>query len=116
MDSGWMRRARELLRQRRVAAIVVVTLLTLGLVGVVLTVTTSVGCSLVKSLVEAIQKQVGDLGLIVDKNLESEQIVELSVYITTLVMNFFSRRRFERRKKAREEKKPPATALVHELS
>src|SRR5256885_15967394 len=51
MDSGWMRRVRELLRQRRVAAIVVVTLLTLGLVGVVLTVTTSVGCSLVKSLV-----------------------------------------------------------------
>src|SRR5437667_12390914 len=51
MNSGWMRRARDLLRQRRVAAIVVVTLLTLGLVGVVLTVTTSVGCSLVKSLV-----------------------------------------------------------------
>jgi len=51
MDRGWMRRVRELLRQRRVAAIVVVTLLTLGLVGVVLTVTTSVGCSLVKSLV-----------------------------------------------------------------
>lgn len=65
---------------------------------------TGVRRSLVKSLVEAVEKKVGELGLVVDKNNESEQIVELSVYVTTLVMNFFSRRRFERRKRPREEK------------
>src|SRR5262249_55245367 len=66
---------------------------------------TGVRRSLVKSLVEAIEKQVGDLGLFVDRNRESEQIVELSVYITTLVMNFFSRRRFERQKAEGREQK-----------
>jgi hypothetical protein len=71
---------------------------------------TGVRRSLVKSLVEAIEKQVGELGLFVDKNRESEQIVEISVYITTLVMNFFSRRRFERRKQTREEKKDAASS------
>lgn len=54
--------------------------------------------SLVKTLVEAIEKQVDQLGLVVDAQSEDEQIIELSVYITTLVMNFFSRRRFEKRK------------------
>jgi hypothetical protein len=41
---------------------------------------------------------VEELGLVVDKTRESEQIVELTVYITTLMMNFFSARRFPRRK------------------
>jgi len=58
--------------------------------------------SLVKSLVEAIETKVGELALVVDKSRENEQIIELSVYITTLVMNFFSRRRFERRKQPKE--------------
>jgi hypothetical protein len=64
---------------------------------------TGVRRTLVKSLVEAIETKVGELGLLVDKNREDEQIIELTVYITTLVMNFFSRRRFERRKKPREQ-------------
>jgi hypothetical protein len=62
---------------------------------------TGVRRTLVKSLVEAIEKKVGELTLVVDNNRENEQIVELTVYVTTLVMNFFSRRRFERRKKPR---------------
>ena len=43
-----------------------------------------------------------ELALVVDKTREEEQIVELTVYVTTLVMNFFARRRFERRKKQPE--------------
>jgi putative zinc-binding metallo-peptidase len=54
--------------------------------------------TLVKSLAEAIQKKVEELGLVVDKTRESEQAIELTVYIATLAMNFFSRRRFERKK------------------
>src|SRR6266850_1521656 len=50
MDRGWMRKVRDLLRQRRVMAITLVTLLTLGIVGVVVATTTSVGCSLTRSL------------------------------------------------------------------
>jgi hypothetical protein len=45
-----MRKVRDLLRQRRVISIALVTLLTLGLVGVVVAATTSVGCSFTKSL------------------------------------------------------------------
>jgi hypothetical protein len=45
-----MRNVVQLLRQRRVIAIALVTLVTLGLVGVVVAATTSVGCSLAKSL------------------------------------------------------------------
>src|SRR5256885_3832293 len=51
MDRGWMDTVRRLVRQRRVVAGAVVTLITLGLVGVVVVATTSAGCSLVKSLV-----------------------------------------------------------------
>ena len=50
MNSGWWRKVGDLLHQRRFIAVVVVTLLTLGLVGVVVAATTSVGCSLTKSL------------------------------------------------------------------
>jgi hypothetical protein len=49
--------------------------------------------SLVKTLVEAIVRKVDELGLVVDKTRESEQIVELTVYITTLMTNFFATRR-----------------------
>ncbi len=55
--------------------------------------------SLVKTLVEAIAKKVEELGLVVDQNRESEQVIELTVYIATLAMNFFSRRRFEQTKR-----------------
>src|SRR6267378_4057320 len=45
-----MRKVRDLLRQRRLIAIALVTLVTLGLIGVVVATTTSVGCSFTKSL------------------------------------------------------------------
>ncbi len=54
--------------------------------------------SIVKTLVEAIERKVDELSLVVDKNRESEQIVELTVYITTLMMNFFAARRIPERK------------------
>ncbi len=58
---------------------------------------TGVRRSLVKTLLEAIAKKTEELGLVVDKPREREQVVELTVYTTTLAMNFFSRRRFERK-------------------
>ena len=53
--------------------------------------------SLIKTLVEAIERKVDELNLFVDKTRESEQIVELTVYITTLMMNFFAARQFPRK-------------------
>ncbi len=53
--------------------------------------------SLVKTLVEAIARKADELGLVVDKTREREQIVELTVYMTTLAMNFFSAGRFPRK-------------------
>ncbi|HVS30609.1 MAG TPA: putative zinc-binding metallopeptidase [Thermoanaerobaculia bacterium] len=58
---------------------------------------TGVRRPLVKALVEAIATKVDELGLVVDKSREGEQIVEIVVYTTTLASNFFSRRRFPRR-------------------
>jgi hypothetical protein len=58
---------------------------------------TGVRRSLVKTLVEAVARKVDELGLVVDKTREREQVVELTVYITTLTMNFFSARRFPRK-------------------
>jgi hypothetical protein len=51
----------------------------------------------VKTLVEAIGKKVDELGLVADSSNEQEQIVELTVYITTLAMNFFTARRLRRK-------------------
>jgi hypothetical protein len=59
---------------------------------------TGVRRSLIKTLLEAIANKVEELGLVVDKARESEQMIELTVYATTLTMNFFWRRRFERKK------------------
>jgi len=58
---------------------------------------TGVRRSLVKTLVEAIGKKVDELGLVADSSNEREQVVELTVYITTLAMNFFTVRRLRRR-------------------
>ncbi|HKB78333.1 MAG TPA: hypothetical protein VKH35_01330, partial [Thermoanaerobaculia bacterium] len=58
---------------------------------------TGVRRSLVKTLMEAIAGKVVEMNLAVDKAREGEQIVELTVYVTTLAMNFFSARRFERK-------------------
>lgn len=67
MDRGWMRNLGELVRQRRVIAITLVTLVTLSLVGVVVVATTSVGCSLANSFAvksaKCVQVPVANLGL-----------------------------------------------------
>jgi len=54
---------------------------------------TGVRRSLVKALVEAIIHKVDELNLCVDTKHEDEEIVELSVYVTTLATNYFSPRR-----------------------
>ncbi|MEO8217818.1 MAG: putative zinc-binding metallopeptidase [Acidobacteriota bacterium] len=58
---------------------------------------TGVRRSLVKTLVEAIARRVAELALVVERKIEREQVVELTVYVTTLAMNFFSAGRFERK-------------------
>ncbi len=56
--------------------------------------------SLVKTLVEAIARKADELQLVVDKTRESEQMVELTAYMTTLAMNFFSASRFPRKRQS----------------
>ncbi len=55
---------------------------------------------LVKTLVESIAGHADDLGLVVDTSREAEHIVEITVYITTLAMNFFVSRRRPHTKRA----------------
>jgi hypothetical protein len=61
---------------------------------------TGVRRSLVKTLVESVATKADELNLVVDRNRESEHIVELTTYITTLSMNFFVGRRRPKRKMA----------------
>jgi hypothetical protein len=58
---------------------------------------TGVRRPLVKSLVEAIGRKVDELNLVVDPKREREQIVELTVYTTTLAMTFFTSRRMPKK-------------------
>ena len=46
---------------------------------------------LVRKLVESIEKRSAELGLLTDKRKESEQLSELTVFATTLVMNHLAR-------------------------
>ena len=59
---------------------------------------TGVRRPLVKTLVEAIGRKVDELGLVIDPKREREQIVELTVYTTTLAMSFFTVRRMPKKK------------------
>ena len=59
---------------------------------------TGVRRPMVKTLVEAVGRKVDELGLVVDSNREREQIVELTAYITTLAMTFFTSRRMPKKK------------------
>ncbi len=59
---------------------------------------TGVRRPLVKTLVEAIAKKADELELWSEKSRENEQIVEITVYVTTLAMNFFASRRFPRKR------------------
>ena len=49
---------------------------------------------IVKRLVEAICKRVGDLGLLVDVRRESDYLTEFTVYTTALSMNYLVRGKF----------------------
>ncbi|HSP16636.1 MAG TPA: putative zinc-binding metallopeptidase [Thermoanaerobaculia bacterium] len=63
---------------------------------------TGVRRPLIKSLVEAIARKVDELNLVVDPKREREQVVELTVYTTTLAMTFFTSRRMPKKKGAGE--------------
>ena len=56
--------------------------------------------SVVKTLVESIAAKADALELVADSDCEAEQIVELTVYITTLAMNFFVGRKIRHNKGA----------------
>ncbi len=60
---------------------------------------TGVRRPLVKSLVETIARKLDELNLVIDPRREREQIVELTVYITTLAMTFFTARRMPKQRK-----------------
>jgi hypothetical protein len=49
---------------------------------------------LIKQLVEAIEKRIGELGLVADRSRESEHLAEVTVYATTLAMNYLTRGKF----------------------
>jgi len=49
---------------------------------------------LVKQLMEAIEKRIGDLGLRADPSRESEHLAELTAYATALAMNYMMRGKF----------------------
>ena len=46
---------------------------------------------LVRKLMESIEKRSGELGLLIDRKKEAEQLSELTVFVTTLVMNHLAR-------------------------
>jgi hypothetical protein len=49
---------------------------------------------LVKTLVETIEKRVGELKLLADLKLEERHLIEITVYATALAMNYVSRGKF----------------------
>ena len=49
---------------------------------------------LIKQLVEVIEKRIGELGLVADRSRESEHLAEVTVYATTLAMNYLTRGKF----------------------
>jgi hypothetical protein len=55
---------------------------------------TGVQRPLIKQLVEAIEKRIGELGLRADTRREAEHLAELTVYATTLATNYMTRGKF----------------------
>lgn len=49
---------------------------------------------LIKQLVEAIEKRIGELGLVADQTRESEHLTEITVYATALATNYLTRGKF----------------------
>jgi hypothetical protein len=55
---------------------------------------TGVRRPLVRTLIQAIERRVGELGLLAAKDREAAYIVEITAYTTTLAMNYLTRGRF----------------------
>jgi len=49
---------------------------------------------LIKKLIEVIEKRIEDLGLFTDSERESEHLIQITVYVTALAMNYMSRGKF----------------------
>jgi Putative zinc-binding metallo-peptidase len=49
---------------------------------------------LIKKLIEAIEKRIEELGLFADKERESEHLIQITVYVTALAMNYMARGKF----------------------
>jgi hypothetical protein len=49
---------------------------------------------LVKRLIEAIEKRIGELGLMADSKREAEHLAEVTVYASALAMNYLSNGKF----------------------
>ena len=49
---------------------------------------------LIKKLVEAIEKRVGELNLFADSHREPEHLIQITVYATALAMNYMTRGKF----------------------
>ncbi|HVO81157.1 MAG TPA: putative zinc-binding metallopeptidase [Terriglobales bacterium] len=49
---------------------------------------------LIKQLLDAIEKRVGELGLVADRTRESEHLTEITVYATALASNYMTRGKF----------------------
>jgi hypothetical protein len=81
-DGKELRAASELLAENRKAIVDKITYWT------------GVRRSLVRILVEEMQKKVGEQGLLVDPQREASALVEVTAYLTTLAMNFLTRGRF----------------------
>ena len=49
---------------------------------------------LIKKLIEVIEKRIGELGLYADTGRESEHLIQITVYVTALAMNYMTRGKF----------------------
>jgi hypothetical protein len=49
---------------------------------------------LIKKLIEVIEKRIDELGLFADTARESEHLIQITVYVTALAMNYMARGKF----------------------
>jgi hypothetical protein len=49
---------------------------------------------LIKKLIEVIEKRIEELGLFADTGRESEHLIQITVYVTALAMNYMARGKF----------------------
>jgi hypothetical protein len=49
---------------------------------------------LIKKLIEVIEKRIEELGLFADSSREAEHLIQITVYVTALAMNYMARGKF----------------------